>query len=134
MHHSENLHNVKGIHFWSFSGPHFPAFRLNMETNSGNIRIHSDNGKRRKNPRIRSLFTQYFPYLVFLHEVPIWKEYYTHTNQLFLNTVCRTFFWKRYASWYIKGYYKGESSKSFSWMQARWNMSRDSTNCIWYNT
>ena len=39
------FHCVKTVRIWSFSGPYFPAFALNMETCKVNLRIQSECGK-----------------------------------------------------------------------------------------
>ena len=43
----ENYHSVKSVRIWSFSGPHFPAFRLNTERYSVSLRFQSECGKLR---------------------------------------------------------------------------------------
>ena len=39
------MYCVKSVHIRSFSGPYFPAFRLNMEKYSVSLRIQSERGK-----------------------------------------------------------------------------------------
>ena len=41
------FHCVKSVHIRSYSGPHFPAFRLNTERYSVSLRIQSECGKMR---------------------------------------------------------------------------------------
>ena len=38
-------HCVKNVRIWSFSGPYFPAFRLNTEKYRVSVRIQSECGK-----------------------------------------------------------------------------------------
>ena len=40
-----NVHCVKSVRIWSYSGPHFPAFGLNMERFGVSLRIQSECGK-----------------------------------------------------------------------------------------
>ena len=40
-----DAHYVKSVYIRSFCGPYFPAFRLNMETYSVNLRIQCECGK-----------------------------------------------------------------------------------------
>ena len=42
---SSDLHSVKSVHIWSFSGLYFPAFGLNMERYFVSLRIQSKCGK-----------------------------------------------------------------------------------------
>ena len=42
-----DFHCVKNVHIPSYSGPHFPAFRLNTERYSVYLRIQSECGKTR---------------------------------------------------------------------------------------
>ena len=42
-----NFHCVKSVRIRSYSGPHFPAFGLNMERYSVSLRIQSEYGKMR---------------------------------------------------------------------------------------
>ena len=39
------IHCVKSIRIWSYSGPHFPEFRLKMESYGVSLRIQSECGK-----------------------------------------------------------------------------------------
>ena len=41
------LYCVKSARIWSYSGPHFPAFGLDMERYSLSLRIQSESGKMR---------------------------------------------------------------------------------------
>ena len=41
------LYCVKSVRMWSYLGPHFPAFRLNMERYRISLRIQSECGKMR---------------------------------------------------------------------------------------
>ena len=57
-----DTHYVKSVRIWSFSGPHFPAFGLNMERYSVFLRIQSECGKVRTSI-ISNTDTFYFPML-----------------------------------------------------------------------
>ena len=41
----DNIHSMKSVDIWSFSGPYFPAFGLNTERYSASVRIQSECGK-----------------------------------------------------------------------------------------
>ena len=43
----KNCHCTKSFRIWSYSGPHFPAFRLSTERNRVSLRIQSECGKMR---------------------------------------------------------------------------------------
>ena len=51
----------ENVRFWSFSGPYFPAFGLNMERCSVSLRVQSECVKKL---RIRTLFTQRMWYIL----------------------------------------------------------------------
>ena len=54
-----SLHYIKSVPTRSFSGPYFPAFKLNTETYEENLRIQSVCGKiLTRKSRVRTLFTQ----------------------------------------------------------------------------
>ena len=53
------LHCVKSVRIRSFSGPYFPAFRLNTERHGLSFRIQSECGKYGPEKRqLRTPFTQ----------------------------------------------------------------------------
>ena len=55
------------IHIWSYSGPHFPAFRQNTERYGASLRIHSEYGKirTRKTPKMDILHAVIVAYAIY---------------------------------------------------------------------
>ena len=54
-----NIHYVKIVRIWSYSGPYFPTFGLNKERYGVSLRIKSECGKYGPELfRIQTLFTQ----------------------------------------------------------------------------
>ena len=45
LNHVNVTHSVKSVRIWSFSGPYFPAFRLNTEIYKVKLRIQTTCGK-----------------------------------------------------------------------------------------
>ena len=60
-----HYHGVKSVRIRSYSGPHFPVFRLNTERYGVFLNIYSECGKMRTRitPNMDTFYALYFPLL-----------------------------------------------------------------------
>ena len=72
QHHT--FHCIKRIYTTSYSGPHFPIFRVNTETCSISLRLQSKIGKMGPEKlQIRTLFTHWYVFACYLVQSPSTK-------------------------------------------------------------